>query len=123
MAVQAQANPPKKTSGHMFSTVGSFQPLSLKPISNDLQLIKIDKKTYLEIRKLQGYTLLKLMDHSDGGKIVVNERVFTGSIDWIKVLSPKIYVLNLGNLYVFGMGLTLFDLPANLGDIHRIVVN
>jgi len=53
----------------------------------------------------------------------VAERVFTGMIDWIKIVGDRMYFLNLGNLYVFGLNLNLLDLPYNLGDIHKIVLN
>ena len=54
---------------------------------------------------------------------MVAERVFTGMIDWLKIVGGRIYFLNLGNLYVFGLNLNLLDLPYNLGDIHKIVLN
>ena len=33
------------------------------------------------------------------------------------------YLLNMGNLYIFGLKLNLTNLPYNLGDVHKIVVN
>ena len=29
----------------------------------------------------------------------------------------------MGNLYIFGLKLTLTDLPYNIGDVHKMVVN
>ena len=55
--------------------------------------------------------------------MVVSERVFTGTIDWAKAIAQTIYILNSGNLYIFGLGLNLIDLPYNLGPTHRIAVN
>ena len=44
-------------------------------------------------------------------------------VDWIRIVGEKMYFLNLGNLYIFGMSLNLLDLPYNLGEIHKIVIN
>ncbi len=66
---------------------------------------------------------MKLFEQKETERGVLNERVFTGSVDWIKIAGEKMYLLNMGNLYIFGWGLNLIDLPYNLGDVHRIVIN
>ena len=66
---------------------------------------------------------MKLYSQQYGERRLVTERVFTGTIDWIKVVGEKMYFLNLGNLYIFGMSLNLLDLPNNLGEIHKVAIN
>jgi hypothetical protein len=38
-------------------------------------------------------------------------------------MSAKIYILNVGNLFIFDFGLNMTELPYSIGDIHRIVMN
>jgi hypothetical protein len=120
---QNQQGFPLPGTAALYSTIGSYQPLNLKPISCETQLIKVSKTTYLELRRIQGYTILKLYEQQEGERVLRNERIFSKSIDWIKVLGQSVYVLNVGNLYILGTELDLIDLPYNLGDIHRITVN
>jgi len=47
----------------------------------------------------------------------------TGSVDFVKILQNRIYVLNGGNLYIFDNSLNMTELPYSLGDIHKISIN
>jgi hypothetical protein len=55
--------------------------------------------------------------------VLATERVLTGTVDWLQIVQNKIYLLNMGNLYIFGSTLNLIDLPYTIGDVHRISVN
>lgn len=38
-----------------------YEPLKLKPIQNDNKIGRINKKLYLELKKIQNFTLLQII--------------------------------------------------------------
>ena len=47
---------------HLYSTIDSFSPLNLKPITSDTQMVKLSKDSLLEFRRIQGYTIVRLIE-------------------------------------------------------------
>jgi hypothetical protein len=38
-----------------------FQPFKLKPITADIRIYRVDKNGYLELKKVQGFSILQLL--------------------------------------------------------------
>lgn len=57
-----------------------YKSLNLKLLSGEIEVGKLSTNKYLELKKIQNYSILQLLEFKDGEFSVVNERTFVGNL-------------------------------------------
>lgn len=105
----------KKESGESIASLiptpvlvpAQHSPLKLKGLSGEVEVGKLRENRFLEIKKIQNYSILQLVEFREGEFCVVNERAFIGTIDYLSNLGKLLYVYNRANIYVLDLELNL----------------
>jgi hypothetical protein len=57
---------PLTTLPSAINLMNCFEPLKLKPIQTDVRIYRVGKNGYMELKKVQGFSIAQLFETKDG---------------------------------------------------------